>query len=567
MRRVSLKACLLSLPLLIIPTPALFADEIELEVLADGLREPWSLAFLPNGDSLLTEKSGQLRRLNADNTLSDPLTGVPNVYYAAQGGLFDVVLHPEFERNQLVYLSFAEGTPKDNGTAIARGRLVDGGLLNVEIIFRNFTRKDTPVHYGGRMVFLPDGSLLLTTGDGFDYREASQDIQSGLGKVLRLADDGKAAQGNPFPDSPYVFSYGHRNPQGLALGKDGSIWLHEHGPRGGDELNRLEAGINYGWPAITYGVDYSGAVISPYTQLEGMAQPEWQWTPSIAPSGLTIYDKDMFAEMRGDLLIGALVDREVRRLEMEGRAVVAEHSLLEDLDSRIRDIRVAPDGSLRVLTSDSVVRAYRKASTEGLAAGLELIQADGRNFLLYSVPDVPVMFGSGPVAGAARTLESTTGQAFRYQQIQQGGAGSESVHWIEAPRSTRNQNHYLHFPQQNVLFMGELFVPDHYPLIDVDKGATVHGMIGAVQSALGQCGAGTRVIPASGPVSDCADLEDFGEVLYKTMNRVRRLQAEGKSLAQVIESSPIKEFDQRTQTDGVSSELFLEGVYRSLAEN
>jgi glucose/arabinose dehydrogenase len=206
------------------------------------------------------------------------------------------------------------------------------------------------------MAFLPDGTLLLTTGDGFDYRDDAQDIASGLGKVLRLTDDGRPAADNPFPESPWVYSYGHRNPQGLAVSARGVIWLHEHGPRGGDEVNRIEKGVNYGWPAITHGVDYSGAVISPYTALDGMAQAEHQWTPSIAPSGLAIYEARLFADWHGDLLLGALVDREVRRLDLQDGRIVAEEALFGDLDARIRDVRIGPGGALYLLTPDRVVR-------------------------------------------------------------------------------------------------------------------------------------------------------------------------------------------------------------------
>jgi glucose/arabinose dehydrogenase len=327
-----------------------------LDAWAEGLELPWSLAFLPDGSALVTELGGSLRRIDAQGTVGEPIVNVPPVYFAGQGGLFDVVLHPQFANNRLVYLSYAEGTPGDNGTAVARGRLVGNALEDVEVVFRNFTRKDTAVHYGGRLAFLPDGTLLLTTGDGFDYREAAQDVDSGLGKVLRMNDDGSAAAGNPFPGSPYVFSYGHRNPQGLAVSAQGDIWLHEHGPRGGDELNLIESGINYGWPAITYGLDYSGAVISPYSEWQGMAQPEKYWVPSIAPSGLSIYEGDLFPEWRGDLLLGALVDQEVRRIDLSGDRVVGEEALFEELNARVRDVRVGPEGALYVLTPDRIVR-------------------------------------------------------------------------------------------------------------------------------------------------------------------------------------------------------------------
>ena len=332
------------------------AADYRQETWVEGLDLSWSLAFLPDGSALVTELGGTLRRIDGAGAASDPVANVPAVYFAGQGGLFDVVLHPDFARNRLVYISYAEGSPNNNGTAIARGRLVGNVLEDVEVIFRNFSRKDTAVHYGGRMVFLADGTLLLTTGDGFDYREAAQDVDSGLGKVLRMNDDGSPVTDNPFPGSPYVFSYGHRNPEGLAVSAQGDIWLHEHGPRGGDELNRIEAGVNYGWPAITFGVDYSGAVISPYTEWEGMAQPEKYWVPSIAPSGLSVYEGELFPAWRGDLLLGALVDKEVRRVDLAGGAVAGEEALFEALEARVRDVRVGPEGALYILTTDRIVR-------------------------------------------------------------------------------------------------------------------------------------------------------------------------------------------------------------------
>jgi glucose/arabinose dehydrogenase len=332
------------------------AVEYRLETFAGGLSQPWSIAFLPDGSSLVTELGGQLRRVDASGQVGESIGNVPDVYFDGQGGLFDVLLHPDFSQNGLVYLSYAEGNPKNNGTVIARGKLVENRLENVAVIFRNAPRKDTPVHYGGRMAFLADGTLLLTTGEGFDYREAAQDVSSGLGKVLRMNGDGSPAQGNPFAESPYVYSYGHRNAQGLVISRSGTIWLHEHGPRGGDELNRIEAGANYGWPAITYGLDYNGAIISPYTEWQGMAQPEHYWVPSIAPSGLTIYEGDLFPEWQGDLFVGALVNREVRRLDLVNGEVVAEETLFSELDDRIRDVRSGPDGALYILTTDKVVR-------------------------------------------------------------------------------------------------------------------------------------------------------------------------------------------------------------------
>lgn len=332
-------------------------DDYRLETWAEGLDQPWSLAFLPDGSALVTELPGRLRRIERSGRVGAPIENLPPVYFAGQGGLFDVLLHPAFEANRRVYVSYADGSPDDNGTAVARGRLADGRLQDVEVIFRNFTRKDTAVHYGGRMVFLADGTLLLTTGDGFDYRESAQDIDSGLGKVLRMRDDGSPAANNPFSGAPYVYSYGLRNPQGLAVSAAGDVWLHDHGPRGGDELNRIKAGANYGWPAVTYGVDYSGAIISPYTEWPGTVQPVRHWTPSIAPSGLTVYEASLFPDWHGDLLLGALVAREVRRIDLEAGSVAGEQSLFSELKARIRDVRVGPEGALYLLTPDRVVRA------------------------------------------------------------------------------------------------------------------------------------------------------------------------------------------------------------------
>jgi len=324
--------------------------QYQVEVIASGLSKPWSLAFLPDGTMLVTELGGQLRRVDRNGQISEPLSNIPAVYFNGQGGLFDVLLHPDFERNNLIYLSYADGGKNNNATAIVRARLTGDSLEKVQQIYRVSPAKDTGAHYGAKMVFLPDGTMLLTTGDGFNYREAAQDISSGLGKTIRINDDGTPADGNPFPDSPYVWTYGHRNPQGLAVGAAGEVWLHEHGPQGGDEVNLLKPGVNYGWPAITYGVDYSGATISPYTEWPGMAQPVVYWVPSIAPSGLAIYDGDLFPAWRGDLFAGALAGQELRRIDLENGKVVAQESLLKDRNARIRDVRNGPDGALYLLT-------------------------------------------------------------------------------------------------------------------------------------------------------------------------------------------------------------------------
>ncbi len=335
------------------------AGEYRLETVASDLSNPWSLAFLPDGSMLVTERAGQLRRVSHSGEIGQPIAGVPDVYFAGQGGLHDVLLHPQFAENSVIYLSYAEGSANDNGTAVARARLLEDKLQAFEVIFRVSPRKATPVHYGARMAFLSDGTLLVTTGEGFDYREAAQDLSSGLGKIIRINDDGSPATGNPFPDSPFVWSYGLRNPQGLVVSADGVVYLHDHGPRGGDEVNVINPGVNYGWPAITYGIDYNGAYVTPYTEWQGMEQPIHYWDPSIAPSGLAIYEGDLFPEWQGDLFVGALVDKEVRRLELRNSNVIDEESLFGELDARIRDVREGPDGALYIVTDGdpgSIVR-------------------------------------------------------------------------------------------------------------------------------------------------------------------------------------------------------------------
>lgn len=323
-----------------------------LTTIADKLDRPWSVAQLPDESFLVSQRGGQLLRVSGDGSTAQ-VSGVPPTYVAGQGGFFDIALHPDFASNQLIYLSYAHGTPAANGTAITRGRLNGNLLENSEQILLLEPLKDTPQHYGGKLLFLPDGTLLLTTGEGFDYREAAQDLSSELGKVLRINGDGSVPADNPFgaEAARRIWTYGHRNPQGLALDpENGTIYLHEHGPRGGDEINVLTPGHNYGWPAITYGKNYSGAQVSPFTAAEDMEQPLLFWVPSIAPSGMAWYSGDIFPDWRGDLFIGALVDREVRRVELENGRVVEQESLFSELDARIRDVRVGTDGYLYLLT-------------------------------------------------------------------------------------------------------------------------------------------------------------------------------------------------------------------------
>jgi len=319
---------------------------------ATELANPWSITQLPDTSFLVTLRAGKLLHIDGEGN-SVEIAGVPETYFAGQGGFFDIVLHPEFESNRIVYLSYAHGTPAANGTAIIRAVLTEDALEQVEQILLVAPQKDTPQHYGGRMLFLPDGTLLLSTGEGFEYREASQDKTNEMGKVLRINDDGSVPTDNPFKDagSERVWTYGHRNPQGFALDSQTStVYLHEHGPKGGDEINVIEPGNNYGWPAISYGVDYSGAYVSPFTEAPGMTQPSLYWVPSIAPSGMALYRGQHFPEWQGDLFVGALVDMEVRRVDMEDGEVIGQESLFTELEARIRDVRMGSDGYLYVLT-------------------------------------------------------------------------------------------------------------------------------------------------------------------------------------------------------------------------
>ena len=340
----------------------------QLNTLAEGLNHPWCMAFLPDGDLLVTERDGTLRIIRDGVLAPQPIAGVPEVYARGQGGFFDVVLHPEFAANRLLYLTYAHGTRQENATRIARARFTGEALEDLQVIFTVAPLKDTPHHFGGRLLFLPDGTLLLTTGDGYVYREAAQQLDSLLGKVVRLTDTGAPAPDNPFvgtPDArPEIWTLGHRNPQGLVMDGDGRVYLHEHGPRGGDELNLIEPGKNYGWPVATFGIDYNGAVISPFTEYEGMTQPLLQWTPSIAPGGMAWHPGGVFPEWRGSLFVTSLVFNHVQRITIEDGQAGEPQRMFEEIDERIRDVRAAPDGRLYILTDSDNGRIIRVDPTE-----------------------------------------------------------------------------------------------------------------------------------------------------------------------------------------------------------
>ena len=321
----------------------LLAQAYELKTVAEGFDFPWSIDFATNGDRFVVELAGDLRVVNAKGEVSDPIQGVPEVFRASQGGLFDVLLHPQFAQNNTLYLSYAAGDVESNATTVARATFDGAKLNNVEVIFSVSPQKYAPLHYGGRLAWMTDGTLLLTTGDGFDFREKAQDISNQMGKTIRMNADGSAPADNPIADSPYVYSYGHRNPQGLVVSANGTIYQHEHGPAGGDEINIIQPGHNYGWPAITHGMDYNGAYVSPFKELAGMTQPIHTWVPSIAPSGFMINEGDVFPEWQGSLFVGALVDMEVRRVALNGDQVASEEPLFAELEARIRDLRQAPE--------------------------------------------------------------------------------------------------------------------------------------------------------------------------------------------------------------------------------
>jgi glucose/arabinose dehydrogenase len=334
---------------------------VRVTTVASGLEHPWGLAFLPDGRMLVTERPGRLRLVSPEGRLSDPLGGVPRVAASGQGGLLDVALDPGFARNRLVYLSYAEPGAGGAGTAVARGRLGDGRLEEVEVIYRQEPKLSGGIHFGSRLVFSRDGHLFVTQGER-GRAERAQDLTVGQGKLVRIRPDGRVPDDNPFVGRqgarPEIWSYGHRNVQGATLHPEtGQLWTVEHGARGGDELNRPERGKNYGWPVISYGVEYSGAPIGEGTRKPGMEQPVHYWDPSIGPSGLSFYTGDRFPQWRGDLFTGALISGQLVRLDMQGDRVGREERI--DLGDRVRDVRQGPDGLLYLLTDNPRGRILR----------------------------------------------------------------------------------------------------------------------------------------------------------------------------------------------------------------
>ncbi|HLS42911.1 MAG TPA: PQQ-dependent sugar dehydrogenase [Paenalcaligenes sp.] len=332
--------------------------EAEVTEVVAGLNHPWALAFLPDGSMLITERSGTLRRLDPQMRLSAPLQGLPEIAVRGQGGLLDIALSPNFAEDRWVYLSYAESDGNKMGTAMGRGRLSEDAsrLDDFSVLFRQEPKLSTGHHFGSRIVFAPDGFLYLALGEN-NQRATAQDLGKLQGKVVRLHPDGRIPDNNPFIDNdearPEIWSYGHRNPQGFALNPwTQELWLHEHGPRGGDEINHVQAGLNYGWPLATYGINYTGFSIpeAEGTTVEGTEPPLLWWKRSPAISGMAFYDADRFTQWGASLFIGALRSQELIRLTLDGKKVLAEERLLHDRGDRIRDVRVGPDGYVYVLT-------------------------------------------------------------------------------------------------------------------------------------------------------------------------------------------------------------------------
>ena len=360
---LALVACLIMTTMSACTQAKTFISEkhrFEVVTVAQGLEHPWSLAFLPDGTLLVTERPGRLRVINEGQLRPQAVTGLPgNIAAVGQGGLLDVALHPAFASNRLLYFSYAGHGEGGIGTEVARARLSPAAsrLENLEVIFRALPKSRGGRHFGSRLVFGTDDYLYITLGDRGDMWRA-QDLNDHAGSVIRLNDDGSVPASNPFVQQaaarPEIFTYGNRNMQGATLQPDtGLIWIQEHGPRGGDELNIVQAGANYGWPKVTYGINYSGTKLSDLQQAPGITDPIYYWDPSIAPSGLMFYSADQFPGWRGNLFVGALKFQLLVRLELDGQRVVHEERLLSNEFGRIRDVRQGPDGLIYLLNDSS----------------------------------------------------------------------------------------------------------------------------------------------------------------------------------------------------------------------
>nr|WP_180317191.1 PQQ-dependent sugar dehydrogenase [Delftia acidovorans] len=356
------------------------SPNLSTEIVAEGLEHPWAVAFLPDGRYLVTERPGRMRIVQGDGRLGAPLAGLPAVEAAGQGGLLDVVLDSDFARNRQLYFCYSEpGSGADsskNSTALASARLSDDAsrLEQVKVLFSQRPKYASALHFGCRIVERmvegkSDGTLFLALGERSRYKEEAQNLKSHLGKIVRIAKDGSVPGDNPFAGRadawPEIWSYGHRNAQGAALAPDGSLWMHEHGPQGGDEVNRPEAGKNYGWPVITHGENYGGGKIGAgITRKEGMEQPQHYWVPSIAPSGMAFVTSDRYgAQWKGSLVVGSLKFQRLERLTVRSGKVTASEQVLTRLGQRVRDVRQGPDGWLYLLTDAQDGQLLRVTAT------------------------------------------------------------------------------------------------------------------------------------------------------------------------------------------------------------
>jgi aldose sugar dehydrogenase len=344
--------------------------------LVEGLNRPWGIVWLPDGSILITEKAGRIRRVRNNKLEPTPIDGVPPVMANGQGGLLDIAVHPQFSQNRWLYFTYAHGTDTANRTRLARAKLQGQTLTDLQVIFEVAQVKSGSQHFGSRILWLPDGTLLLTIGDGGNppiqlegalIRKQAQNLRSSLGKILRLNADGSIPRDNPFVGradaNPAIWSYGHRNIQGLAYDSTtGQVWASEHGSRGGDELNLIERGQNYGWPVVTYSQEYTGGEISQERSRPGMVDPKQVWTPAIAPSGLAIYRGSRFPGWQAEIFAGGLVSQNIRRLKLDPAGKVQEQPLIE-IGQRVRDIRQGPDGLLYILTDDANGRLIRLEPT------------------------------------------------------------------------------------------------------------------------------------------------------------------------------------------------------------
>ena len=350
------------------PQPQHETDPFKLTTIAKGLVNPWGLALLPDGRYLVTERPGRMRIVAKDGTLSEPLAGVPQVLARGQGGLLDITLSPKFSEDKLVYFSFAEPGEGGAGTAVARGKLTDKALENVQVIWRQTPKVNSPNHWGSRIVFRPDGTLYVTLGDRFNQRPLVQDVSTTIGKIVRINADGSIPKDNPFVGKAgakgEIWSVGHRSTQAAVLDpKTNLLWTVEHGARGGDELNQAEAGKNYGWPVITYGMDYNGSKIGEGTEKEGLEQPAYYWDPVIAPSGAVFYTGDAFPDWKGDLFVGSMQPGGLVRLKLENGKVTKETRYIGNPKQRVRDVQQGSDGLLYIITDSpngEIIRLDKK---------------------------------------------------------------------------------------------------------------------------------------------------------------------------------------------------------------